>query len=476
MTGVLRATGVWLMCFAALTFPFAIIASVLNDFSADGFWLSFTVSLFVGGAMWLSVIGRKDQTDLRDGLLFLVLAWILTPIAAAIPFHMSPLQPDLSRAYFEAVSALTTTGFKPFFAGNPQYEWLILWWNFLQWIGGFANLVAAIVVLASLNLTGPGVHRSVLFTLDRKNVLSRLLVASRIALIFYLSITIIVVLSAMLAGTGLLSSLCIGFASLATGGLLLADGSTDASSIPLLPLVIASLGMIIGATSFSLHWDAARHGRWRTYFVDEESRFFVLLLLFAMLASLLLGSWQAGEGVRAVLSAISLATSAGWDMGPIGIAAIPVPLILMFAFIGGSPVSTAGGLKVVRLAILTRHVGAELRRLAHPSSVAGVQFRERRLRQRSVMGLLLYVLAYTAAIGLVAMGSAAGGGSLDVSLAAATAAVGNLGPALTFAAPGEAAPLLSNPVAQSSLCVGMIAGRMEILGLIALFLPVFWEK
>jgi trk system potassium uptake protein len=475
MVGVIRTLGLWLALLGVLTLPFAISASIWSPPHQTAFWLTVAIMLFLGAAFYLITLGRTARVGVRASLIFLLTAWVVTPLAAMVPFSAALPQASLLQLYFEAVSALTTTGFKPAFAGESGHAIIAVWWNYLQWIGGAANISAALVVLAALNLTGPGVHRSVLFTLKRENVLTRLQFTIRIAFTLYGAVSICVLVVALASGTPSLDALCITFSSIATGGLLLTGGQTNAAAIPLAALVAASVAMVIGATNFALHWEATRSGRLATYLKDEEARFFMVLMLIAGLASLLLGSYSPQDAGRALLSGISLATSSGWSMGPVAVAAIPLPLILMFAFIGGSPVSTAGGLKVVRLAILFRHVGSELRLLAHPSSVGGVKFRDRRLAQRSVMGLLLYVIAFTALIGFVSVGVALGGAELPVALAAATGAVGNLGPALYFVAPGEAPVLLADPIVQAFLICGMIAGRMEILALLAFLLPAFWQ-
>lgn len=475
MSGVVRALGYWLMGFGLLCAPFALLASVLAEPRALGFWSAAGSALFLGGALQFATLGRPQVGQLRDALFFLVLAWFTTPLIAALPFASLP-DISLDRAYFEAVSALTTTGFSPGFAGQANVELVIIWWNFLQWVGGAASVTGAIVVLAALNLTGPGVHRSVLFTLKRENILSRLLVTGRIAVMLYGAVTLVVFFVSVAARVPWMDAMCLAFSSVATGGLVLPGGEGDAAAIPLFPLIIATGAMVLGATNFAVHWEAWRNASFHVYRRDDEARIFIILLLVAALAALLFGAWRPEEGVRTVLSGVSLATSAGWSMGPLGIAAAPMPFILMFAFIGGSPVSTAGGMKVVRLAILLRYVVAELRRLAHPSSVSGVKFRDRQLGQRSVLGLLLYVIGYGVALAITAMGCALAGGSLDTALAAATAAIGNLGPALHYTAPTEAAALLDTPAARAFLIVAMVAGRLEILGLVAVLLPTFWRR
>ena len=98
--------------------------------------------------------------------MFLLLFWVLVPILGSLPYIALGTSNSFISAYFESVSAFTTTGASSLIADDLS-QVIILWRSILQWFGGVCAATFAIVILAALNLFGTGIHKSKLFTLEK---------------------------------------------------------------------------------------------------------------------------------------------------------------------------------------------------------------------------------------------------------------------------------------------------------------------
>lgn len=460
---------------------FALLATLLSLAAEGGrhalaFGGCAATAAFVGMALWLTAMGRRQASGAREALLAAGLAWTTAPALAAIPFLWGAAADGFVRAYFDAVSALTTTGFAPIYAGEEGSGALILWWGGLQWLGGFAAILSALMVLGALNLSGPSAPSSTLFTVDAERLIGRSAAVAPQAALIYAIVSLVVFLGALAWGARAGEALSLAFASVSTGGLVLPDGRAATAGLPLGALAFAMFGLLFGALSFGLHWEAARGRSLIAYLRDPEARAIAALALSAAaLAALGSGRTDPYGLFAAGLEGASLAFTAVWP-AEAQTPALAAVTVLALIFIGGSPVSTAGGVKMIRLLLLFRHGEDELRRLVHPSSVHESRFRGRPLGGRLVEALLLAVLCQVLLVGGLATSLALFGADMQGAVAAAAAAASNAGPALAMAGGERADAALASAPAQIAACIGMIAGRMEMLACVALLAPSFWAR
>jgi len=473
---ILRAFGSLALAIAAAAAVVGGIAALQGDnVMASGFLLTTAINVFVGASMRIMASGRPARAGVREALAFALLAWTLAPALAAPPFLFAGSGGAL-HAYTDALSAATTTGLPPFFARDGASDAAILWWNLLQWFGGGATVLTALVVLATVNLGGAGLHRSPLFTLEPDRLFDRFAPVGRAVFAVYAAGT---AFSFMLvwptAGdAGVAASVAL--AGVATGGLLLPNGGATLIGAPLALVVAACVPLTFGAFNFALHWDVVRGRGVRAYFSDAESRallvFFAIAALVVAVAS---GAGDAAEYLRAGAQGLTLVTTAAWDVGGGGALALSAPLILALVIIGGSPTSTAGGVKLVRVTLLARQASAELRRLANPSAVHELRFRGKKLPSRAIMSMLAAVLAYAFGLAVLIIAFGAADVEFEVALAAAAAALTNAGPALHLATGADAWSAFDNNAGLATFCFGMILGRVEVFAACALLVPAFWR-
>jgi len=266
--------------------------------------ISFAVMALLIGVLGALFILLTHNTPARetnaDALLFLILFWLIMPVITAVPFALSGEVDTLLRAYFESVSAITTTGASTLKADELPRT-LLFWRSLLQWFGGVSAATFAVVILAALNLSGTGIHRSMLFTMKKGELFQRLIGIGR---------------------------------------------------------VIALLVRIPATRGIKPLYNNIEH---RGLFVISG----ILILLGIVFA-------LPEELGTVIPEAIYFATSTGYDYHVIGIDMIPPAPLIAIALIGGAALSTSGGVKIIRLLLLFRHLGTDLGRLSHPSRIIPV--------------------------------------------------------------------------------------------------------
>ncbi len=171
--------------------------------------------------------------------------------------------------------------------------------------------------------------------------------------------------------------------------------------------ITVMLLIIIGGIGF-LVWDdlQKKKFRFKEYLLHTKIVLvmtFVLIFAGAFLIYLfekdhLMADMGAGETILTSLFASVTARTAGFntiDVGGMSASSKLVTIVLMF--IGGSPGSTAGGIKTTTFAVMLIFVWANLRN-SHGSNIFGRRLEEEEIRKASIVVTINLLLAVTAAI------------------------------------------------------------------------------
>ena len=152
----------------------SLVAITGRDFSGAIGMATFGDSVGVFGFLLVVLSTGFDARESKaEALLFLILFWIFVPVVLCLPFRFMGPSPSFLAAYFESVSAFTTTGASRL---NPDElsPTLLFWRSLVQWAGGVSVATFAVVVLAAVNQKGTGIHKSMLYTLKGGRLFSRL--------------------------------------------------------------------------------------------------------------------------------------------------------------------------------------------------------------------------------------------------------------------------------------------------------------
>ncbi|POF59487.1 potassium transporter, partial [Vibrio vulnificus] len=134
---------------------------------------------------------------------------------------------------------------------------------------------------------------------------------------------------------------------------------------------------------------------------------------------------------------------------------------------------TGGGMKVIRILLLTLQGARELKRLVHPRAVYTIKVGGNALSQRVVDAVWGFFSAYALVFVVCMLALIATGMDELTAFSAVAATLNNLGPGL-----GEVAVHFAdvNDKAKWVLVVSMLFGRLEIFTLLILLTPTFWRS
>jgi trk system potassium uptake protein TrkH len=429
---------------------------------------------------------RSGPIDGRRAMMLTALAWILVSGIGAIPIWFV-LRISFLDAYFETVSGLTTTGITMLQGLDGLPRSVLFWRAFIQWLGGLGILAFFLAIV----FMGGSAHA--LFTAESHKISSRrpapgLFHTLRILWAIYAGYTALIAAALIAEGMGAFDAVTHAMTALSTGGYSPHDASIAyyaQEGFRLAPLMeyTVIVGMLLGGINFVVH-SRLLSGRpsalWDTY----EMRLFWGILGAGTTLVVLDHALRYGlrpdaahEVVRTALFQVSsIFTTTGFATRDIGTPYFPEAakqVFLALMLVGGCVGSTGGGVKVLRIGILWKMVGRQLRRFIYgpdtiqPVVVDGEVVGEEELRR---VGALFF-----AWIGLLGLGALVTALLTDhgamASASGMFSALGNIGPCYI-----PAQDMTTLPAAvKVTYIFGMLAGRLEILPLLLILNPRSWR-
>ncbi len=457
--------------------PFA-YALAVADPTARAFGWSAAHALVAG---WL--LGRiraDEELEPRTAIAVVTLGWAAAGVAGALPFWFAGVFPHWADALFESVSGFSTTGATVMMDLDHQPRALLLWRSLLQWLGGMGIIVLFVSVFPRLGMGSQQLFRAEVPGPAPEKLLPRVAESGRMLWVIYLALTAAAAL--LLLGTGVSGFDAVNHAltAVATGGYSTHDASVAAWNNPLAEWVLI-LFMFLGGTNFVLQYRLFRHGDWRTAAGDREFWTYAGLLAAASLAiavdlHLETGSGLGGSLRPAVFQAVSVMTTTGYTSEAYTLwPALSQAVLFVLMWVGGSAGSTSGGPKVIRLLVLVKHGLKEINQVLHPRAVQIVRIGDRPVSERVFAAVAGFVFLYLTAWFVSVVVLAATGLDVVTATSAAIASLGNIGPGFGAIGPGHTfAPLPA--AAKLYLSFLMIVGRLEVLFVLVLFHPAFWER
>jgi trk system potassium uptake protein TrkH len=206
----------------------------------------------------------------------------------------------------------------------------------------------------------------------------------------------------------------------------------------------------------------------------------LICVTFSVIVILILYFKSGFSGGRAILDGsfhvLSIITTTGFytqDHNLWGDLIIIIFFVLMFT--GGMAGSTSGGMKIVRLLLITKNNRQELKRLIHPSAFLPVRLDKRIIPQNTIYNLLVFITLYFLLICFAAFIISFMGYDIITSFSTSASMLGNIGPGI-----GRFGPFTNFselPMAGKWFLSGlMLIGRLELLTIMVLFTRNFYRR
>ncbi|WP_240671959.1 TrkH family potassium uptake protein [Tropicibacter alexandrii] len=484
---------------ASMVVP-AVIARVTRDYhDARAFFYAAVIGLLVTVLVGIAMSGRRHNTSALRQLVALAAGFVFLPLFFAVPFHEAVRTTSFENAYFEMVSALTTTGatlFDPARLSVPEHFWRAQ----VGWMGGLLMWVAASGILAPLALGGfevtatgepgqavlPGLARSVV-----NDPAQRLWRSVRLLLPVYTGLTVALAIMLLVAGDPPLIAVSHAMSAMATSGIspignVAGAPSGMAGEIVLFCFLFFALSRLTFSTD-------TRNGRGLWY--DPEFRLGVIIVVAVPVLLFLRHWWAAFDigderdltaGLRALWGALftglsflsttgfvsaDWATAQGWS----GLST-PGIILMGLALLGGGVATTAGGVKLLRVFALYLNGKRELERLIHPHSVGRKGLAGGRIRREgafiawvSFMLFAITIAALTMLLGLFGVG-------LEPAIVLTIATLSNTGPLIATAGSEPVMVAAMGWDLKVILSLAMVLGRLELLAVIVMLTPDVWRN
>lgn len=436
------------------------------------------ITILIGVGLYAAARGNRPGLTIRQAFLMSVLTWVVLAAFGALPFYWSNLIDGYTNAFFESVSALTTTGATIMSGLDDAPPGILLWRGILQWIGGLGIIVMAVSVLPMLQVGGMQVFKAEAFDTAEK-ILPSATQISGIMTAVYSTLTLACAISYSIAGMSPFDAIVHAMTTVATGGFSTKDASIGAFDNALIDMV-AVVFMILGSLPFLLYIKLMQ-GHGTALVKDTQVRTFLLTLLgfIAIVTALqIAGEFHFGfDALRhAAFNVVSIMTGTGYatqDYGAWGAFSTAVFFLLMF--VGGCAGSTSCGIKIFRWQVLFEDIKQHVNSIVFPNGVFVKRFNGKTLHDSVSIAVMSFFFLYMVCFAIIAALLSLTGLDTITALSGAASAISNVGPGLGFIIGPDGNYAALSDTAKWILGAGMLLGRLELFTVLVLFSPAFWR-
>lgn len=454
---------------------------VAVGYGEKGLWTFLACAVFTCSCGYFLVYKGRHQFRLKNRQLFLLttLSWLIICLFGSLPLYWLIPNCTYTDAWFETVSALTTTG-STVFSGLEKLPKSVLFWRcIMNWVGGIGIIVMAIAILPALKIGGMKLFKTESSDISEKILPKSSTMSATIGLV-YLVLSAVTMLGYYLAGMNGFDAITHGMTTVATGGFANYDSSFGQyKSMPLI-FWISSLCMILAALPFVLFVSTVKGNR-QALIKDPQVRAFLLIIGFC---TALLTWQQVTHNNREMFDAlthslfnvVSIITTCGYASEDYTLwGNLPIMMFFYLTFSGACSGSTSGGLKIFRIQLAALLLMKQLKLLIHPNAVWVQKYGGKKVNDELLGNVLAFCFIYFATIGAIALALSFYELDLVTALTGAATAVANVGPGLgnIIGPAGNFATLPDG--AKWWLSIGMLLGRLEILTILLLLSPSYWR-
>ena len=455
-----------------------IIQFIYNELDSS-FISSGIITIIFGILFFLSNLDHDKKLNLPQAFLLTALSWLSIAVFGSLPFIFSNLELNITDAFFESMSGITTTGSTIITNLNVAPKSILLWRAILQWLGGIGIIVMAITLMPIMNVGGMQ-----LFKISSNDTAEKILPKSKeisLRLIFIYSIlTFSCAFFYKIFGMNFFDSLTHSMTTIATGGFSNYNQSIGYFDSILIETT-AMIFILLGSLPFIAYLKFL-NGNKKIFFSDTQIKtffkvvFFSIIILFIYL--LILNQSLLEISIRSVaFNVISILTGTGYvtkDFNQWG--NFPLIFFLILMFIGGCAGSTACGIKIFRIQLLYHFLINQLKKIIYPRGVFVIKYDKNNIDDKFMSSVISFIFLYIVIFFLLTAILSLTGLDFITSISGAATSISNVGPGLgeTIGPNGNFSSLSNS--SKWALSLGMILGRLELFAILVLFIPSFWRK
>ncbi|MCP5072341.1 MAG: TrkH family potassium uptake protein [Rhodobacteraceae bacterium] len=459
-----------------------VLPMLMDIYDQNGLWwvfgLSALLTCITGASISLACANTSGGgLSIQQTFLLTTGVWVVLPVFGALPFWLGPTDSRVVDGFFEAMSALTTTGSTVLEGLSELPRGMLLWRGLMQWFGGIGIIVVAMVFLPLLRVGGMQIFRTEGFDTFGK-ILPRAAAIARSISSIYVGLTLLCMMGYSFAGLGLFDSAVHAMTTIATGGF--ANYDTSFTDLGAGVEYVGVLFMLLASLPF-IRYVQMMGGSVVPMFSDSQVRTFMFTALGVVL---ILTLWQLlvlEDGTeyalrKAAFNGVSILTGTGYASEDYGLwGSFPVTLFFLIGLIGGCAGSTTCSIKVFRFQLLFASIRTQIQRIHSPNGVFEPKYNRRKVGQDVISSVMAFFMMFMLSLAVLAVALGMTGLDMITSISGAATALANVGPGLgaEIGPSGNFAGL--NDTAKWLLAAGMLVGRLELMAVFVLFTANFWR-
>ena len=503
--------------FLSVPLALPLVVAVAYGESPAPFLVTAAVTVAVGWG--LERLRPDPDIGAREGFLMVAMTWLVVSVIGAIPYlieaHGLPgvvpaTTPEStlahpSNALFETMSGFTTTGATVLgqISLDTHGHGIMLWRQLTQWIGGMGIIVLMVAILSELSVAGAQIINEEAPGFSLEKLTPQIQETARALWKIYLGFTVAAALvyyglhfAGVAPNMGAYNAVAHALTTMPTGGFSPEARSVEAFA-PIVQWAVMPF-MIVAGTNFALLWylfngeprQLTKNPEFRTYLLAVAaigSLLSVLLVTGLGMAEIPTNIGQLSGDLenslrQGLFQTIAIITTTGYASMDFNTWGESAQLVLLFAmFLGGSAGSAAGSVKIIRWYIVSRAMGRQLFTTIHPSAIRPIRLNDDTVNEETVRDIFVFIFTFvsifvfsTVLIYLDALRI-----GLDISaleaISATIATLGNIGPGVGIVGPMDNFRPFSAP-AKLYMVVLMWIGRLEIISVLVVFTPSFWQR
>ena len=456
-----------------------ILAQLIYEETDAGFISSGIISIVFGMLFFLSNLDHDKKINLQQAFLLTSLSWLSIAIFGSLPFVFSELNLKIVDAFFESMSGITTTGSTIITNLNETPKGILLWRAMLQWLGGIGIIVMAITLMPVMNVGGMQLFK-ISSNDNAEKILPRTKEISLRLILIYIALTFICAVIYKILGMSTFDSVTHSMTTIATGGFSNYNDSIGHFNNSLIE--ITSLIFIISGSIPFIVYLKFLNGEKKVFFTDTQIKSFLKIIIFSILILFIYivlknRSFTETSLLSVTFNVISILTGTGYvtdDFSSWG--NFPLIFFLILMFIGGCAGSTACGIKIFRVQILTQFFSNQIKKIIYPHGIFNLKYENKNIDNKFMSSIISFIYLYVIIFFITTALLSITGLDFITSISAAATAISNVGPGLgeTIGPNGNFSELQDS--SKWILSFAMILGRLELFAVLVLFIPSFWRK
>jgi len=474
-----RLSGLILLILSAAMVPAVLISLAFNEAKAAVPFIACIVVMGLSGMAAQRIKFTSGKLTIRDGYAIVALCWLLGSLLGAVPFVLYGMTPNYIDAFFEAVSALTSTGISVLADVESLPKGMLFWRAFMQWLGGMGILLVAIAILPALGIGGQNLMKAETPGPVLDKMTPKIADTAKILYLIYLTMTALDFALLLIGGMSPFDALLHTFGTVATGGLSNYNAGISHFNSAYIEMVTAVFMMAAGV-NYHIYYGIIK-GRRIDLLKDEELRlYFFIIGLVTLVISIELYFSHQYSAISDILrqsffQTTSFISTTAYATADLTTWSTFTKTILFFLlFVGGCSASTAGAIKIIRLLVIGKMIKRGFSIRLHQHAVLPIKVNGKILPADTVNSISSFVILYvvlffsgTLLISLEDLGIAS-------SALASASALTNGGCGFDLVDKAMHFGMFSAP-SKLFLSFLMIAGRLELFTVILLLTPGFWN-